>query len=96
MSAMNGSAARTTLIWLMPLYLIELAHCPSVVCSRGAGKTSPAAHATASNGLTLLKSAFRLFWTYSEITTAFLLPADSPCPALPQGREPEIEEVLGV
>jgi hypothetical protein len=43
LSAMKGSAARTKLIWPMPLALIELAHCSSVVCSRGAGKTSPAA-----------------------------------------------------
>ena len=60
MSAMNGSAVRTRLIWPIPLDLIEFAHCSSVVCSKGPGNTSPAAFATASKGPMLVKRAFRL------------------------------------
>src|ERR1700694_5116875 len=41
LSAMKGSAARTRLIWPIPLNLIEFAHCSSVLSSRAPKDTSP-------------------------------------------------------
>src|SRR6202163_3915637 len=43
LSAMKGSAARTRLIWPIPLNLIEFAPCSSVLSSRAPKDTSPAA-----------------------------------------------------
>ena len=60
-SAMNGSAVRTRLIWPIAFEAKDFAHCSSVACSSGAGKTSPAAHATASKALARSKRARRLF-----------------------------------
>ena len=54
LSAINGSAARTSLIWPVPLDLIEFA---LVLCSRGARNTSPAAFATALKDPMRLKRA---------------------------------------
>ena len=59
-SAMCGSAARTRFIWPMPFPAMDFAHCSSVTCSNGPGKTSPAAFATASNGPMPANSFLRL------------------------------------